>query len=425
MTEPDLRDKLRGHLQGVGKYVKAQDLVNYLDRSEVKGKYGASISITLKTAQRWMEWLGYTWADTPTGCYVDGHERDDVVNYRQNVFLPSWFASEPHLRVWSDKNITDCVQSTIPSTRNDVFWFHDESVFYAHDRRQRRWVPYNETPVPRPKGEGHSLMVADFVSADYGWLRSPIGTESARVLIRPGARRDGYFTHADVIAQATKAMDIISQCYPDDNHIFIFDNATTHVKRAADALSARQMPVNVPAPGKNWFVKTPSLDKNGRQILDASGKKVMESIPMVPGMFADGSPQSFYFPADHKQAGQFKGMKVILEERGFSKEKLNGLKRECPGFHCPAGKADCCIRRLLYTQPDFRGVKSLLEDHCAARGFAVLFLPKFHPELNPIEQCWGRAKWRYRQFPPSSNEGDLERNVVESLESISLELIRR
>jgi transposase len=53
----------------------------------------------------------------------------------------------------------------------------------------------------------------------------------------------------------------------------------------------------------------------------------------------------------------------------------------------------------------------------------VLFLPKFHPELNPIEQCWGRAKWYYHQLPASSLEEDLEQNVIESLESIPVTLM--
>ena len=37
----------------------------------------------------------------------------------------------------------------------------------------------SETAVPQAKGEGASLMVADFVSADYGWLWSPDGKEMA------------------------------------------------------------------------------------------------------------------------------------------------------------------------------------------------------------------------------------------------------
>jgi transposase len=66
------------------------------------------------------------------------------------------------------------------------------------------------------------------------------------------------------------------------------------------------------------------------------------------------------------------------------------------------------------------GVESLLEAHCHAGGFEVMFLPKFHCELNFIKQCWGYAKWKYREFPPSSKEADLEKNVLAALEMVSL-----
>lgn len=178
-------------------------------------------------------------------------------------------------------------------------------------------------------------------------------------------------------------------------------------------------------PEKNWLVPTPSLDESGDQIFNSKGEKVMKLIQMAPGSFDNGTPQSFYFPTGHRHTGLFKGMRVILEERGFSASQLHRLKRECKNFHCPAGRTDCCMRRVLYSQPDFRNVKSVLENHCNQRGVEVLFLPKFHPELNPIEQCWGRAKWYYRQLPASSLEADLERNVVESLESIPITLMRR
>ena len=63
-TEDGLRDKLRTHLQGRGKYVRAQDLVDYLNHDEVKARYNASTSISLKTAQRWMEDLLVTTGPT-------------------------------------------------------------------------------------------------------------------------------------------------------------------------------------------------------------------------------------------------------------------------------------------------------------------------------------------------------------------------
>jgi transposase len=68
---------------------------------------------------------------------------------------------------------------------------------------------------------------------------------------------------------------------------------------------------------------------------------------------------------------------------------------------------------------------STLELTCQARGFRVLFLPKFHCELNFIEQCWGCAKREYRKYPPSTKESDLERNVVMALDSETLESMRK
>jgi hypothetical protein len=72
---------------------------------------------------------------------------------------------------------------------------------------------------------------------------------------------------------------------------------------------------------------------------------------------------------------------------------------------------------VLYNQPDFREVKSRLEIICEARGYEVIFLPKF--------QCWGYAKRIYRHYPPSPKEADLKVNVLLALESVPLESMHR
>ena len=48
------------------------------------------------------------------------------------------------------------------------------------------------------------------------------------------------------------AMDILEEYFPDEDHVMVFDNATTHLKRADTALSARKMPKFPPKHGKEW-----------------------------------------------------------------------------------------------------------------------------------------------------------------------------
>jgi hypothetical protein len=81
-------------------------------------------------------------------------------------------------------------------------------------------------------------MVADFVSANYGWLRSPDGSEEARVLFKAGKNREGYSTSEDILKQTEKAIDILEKYYPKEDHVPVYDNATTHLKRPDGALSA-------------------------------------------------------------------------------------------------------------------------------------------------------------------------------------------
>jgi hypothetical protein len=210
------------------KWVRALDIVHFLDTPDIKERYSLKKTISLATAQQWMHMMDYRWTKTPSGQYVDGHERDDVVMYRQSKFLPTISELEWNLRVWKDR-IEEAMTGAPLNRRVVVLWFHDESAFYANDRRTLRWVHKDEKAVPRPKGEGASLMVADFVSADYGWLRSVTEDEAAHILFKAGKAHDGYFTNEDILKHATIAMDILEKHFPDEHHIFVFDNATTHL----------------------------------------------------------------------------------------------------------------------------------------------------------------------------------------------------
>ncbi|KIK97179.1 hypothetical protein PAXRUDRAFT_136819, partial [Paxillus rubicundulus Ve08.2h10] len=222
-----------------------------------------------------------------------------------------------------------------------------------------------------------------------GWLHSPDGKETAQVLFKAGKSHDGYFTNQDILDHAKKAMDILEKYYPDDNHILVFNNATTHLKHANNALSAQKMPKN---PSVTWGILKIVKDAQERAIVGGDGKVLIEKIPMADAR--NGELQPLYFLTGHNKAGWFKGMAQILLECGY----LNAPKllAKCKDSKCPSGDcSDCCCRRLMYSQPDFVNIESLLEVTCHACGFNVIFLRKFHCELNFIEQCWGFVKQLY------------------------------
>ena len=243
INDEELSSEIQIYLQSVGKYACAQDIVNFSKSEDVQKQYSFTKPISLATAKLWMSLLGYRWTKELKGQYQDGHERADMVEYRQKVFLCAWVKFEEHMHIWTNDDIhlklDEDPNATPPAdTKNTVVWFHDESTFYAHDRRDVCWVHEDEGPKPQPKGKGVSLMVAHFVCADYGYLQSPDGTETACVLFKAGKGWDGYYTNERIIQHAKKAIEIIQKYYPNDDHVLIFDNATTHIKRADNALSA-------------------------------------------------------------------------------------------------------------------------------------------------------------------------------------------
>ncbi|KIO18904.1 hypothetical protein M407DRAFT_83446 [Tulasnella calospora MUT 4182] len=406
IEDEDIAQEIKLHLLGVGKFFTAMDIVKYSAQADVMERWGLSRPISEWTATRWLKKLDYRYRNEKKG-YADGHEREDVVRYRQDVFLKKWFQLQERM-VARDKG-GNVVQAPANHLLLLIPITHDESTFYAHDQRKKRWVHSSEGAVPVRKGEGTSLMVSDFCSPDLpgGWLRSKDRNQEARVFFKAGKNRDGYFNNDDILETTRNAINLFETHYPPESGVkalFLFDNAKTHCKRADDALSARKMP------------------KSTRQWLPRSGVKMRD------GTLPNGNPQHFWFPDNHpdpKKAGMFKGMEVILRERGLWPAR--GLRAECEGFKCsaPDERTDCCARRQLFSQPDFVNQKSKLEELVEGRGHHFLFYPKFHCELNFIEMCWGRAKFEYRMYGIPRNENQQEEYVRKVLDSVSpLTMIR-
>jgi hypothetical protein len=109
-------------------------------------------------------------------------------------------------------------------------------------------------------------------------------------------------------------------------------------------------------------------------------------------------------------------MVTIVKEHGI--DPSNRLQKY-KGFKCKLPAIDCCCRCILFNQPDFASVGSALEIPFKDHEFRLFFLPKFHCELNMIEQCWRYAKHIYCYSPELSYEDHLEQNALSALASVS------
>lgn len=87
-----------------------------------------------------------------------------------------------------------------------------------------------------------------------------------------------------------------------------------------------------------------------------------------------GAPQRMTTPD-----GIPKGLKLVLEERGVDTRKM---------------KQEDMIAKLSEF-PDFKNERNKVARLLRRFEHGCLFLPKFHPELNPIERVWGKQRYTH------------------------------
>jgi hypothetical protein len=80
LEDEDLAQEIHMHLQGIGKYVKAMNIVHFLNMPQM-ARLKLKKTISLAMAQRWMCIMDYQWTKNPHCQFVDGHECKDIVEY--------------------------------------------------------------------------------------------------------------------------------------------------------------------------------------------------------------------------------------------------------------------------------------------------------------------------------------------------------
>lgn len=389
------------------------------DSKECNGKQW----IRARTARRWLRKLGFSFSEVKKDVYVDGHERPDVVEYR-NDFLQRWATLKKKFAIFAEDGTWQRPQ--IPEDERPIILVtHDESIFNANDGKRRLWIENGNQPL-RPKGKGKGIMVSGYLTPggilrvpenisdselleDSEWPRQPNGQPIREAMEYLEFGKDHYWTGDKMVDQAINvALPIFNRAFPGCTALFAFDNAANHCSFAPDALIATKM----------------NLGPGGKQPIMRDGWD--EKL---------GVPQRMIFPADYPDArlrGQPKGIKQVLLERGLWRDQNSDgtkFRLSCPkgsgATGCdPEKMGNCCAVRLLQSQPDFQNQRGRLEEEINRSGHLVIFYPKFHCELNFIERFWCSAK-RYARDNCTYGLAGLRETVPKAISSIPTATINR
>ena len=362
--------------------------------------------------------MGFSFGNVKKDVYIDGHEREDVVKYRNEVFLPTWQEYSRRMVIFKEDDSWEKPSGLRPGEKPLVLVTHDESTFNSNDGKRQTWTEDGKQPI-RPKGRGKGIMVSGFLTPG-GILKVPDNVSNEDLLrksswpcddknepIRDAILyfeygKDNYWTGEKMVNQtADTAIPIFEQAFPNCEGLFAFDNASNHASFAADALVA------------------------GRMNLGSGGKQ-----PLLRDGFdhAQGVVQRMVFENGHPLCGQAKGIKVVLQERGLWRDRQSDGSKfclTCPKPGCdPTRNGECCGTTFLQSQKDFQDQRGWLQEKVEAAGHNVIFYPKFHCELNFIERFWCSAKHYTRENCDYSLLG-LRKTVPLSLKSIPTITINR
>jgi transposase len=358
---------------------KFRDMCNHELFSKISN---APESISIKTSCRWMKFLGFKLKSMTKGYYTDGHNREDVAEYRDEVFLPRMLEYERRMEDYTGEDMSTVIAPELrEGEKRVVLITHDESTFYCCEGKPMLWMENGKNKL-LPKTKGTSIMASGFVCPCHGMFRDD--TRQSFQLFEAGKNREGWFTNKDIVAQFEPLVPLIKSLHPDCEIVIAFDNSMTHHAKVPDGLDVTNLKMS-------------------------DGRAARTNVDMKSGWYIkDGQriEQSMQF-----EDGRQKGCKTILFERGkhkndqghdllfqcnFCRSKISDRER-AEGISEGWLSHKCCLSYVLSNEEDFLAQEEWLTEVVHEAGFSIIFYPKYHCELNFIEMIWGWVKSHHRR----------------------------
>jgi hypothetical protein len=202
LGDEDIHQMITEYLWSVSCNVTVSGFKAYIEQ-EIFSSIGIERKKTISdnTVRAWLKHFGWEFRVEKKDVYYDGHERPDVIKYRQD-FLSEISKLEKWMPKPSNDDIMILEEPVLDvNEKRHILITHDESVFYANDGKKTFWGPAGHQPL-RKKGTGLSLHVSDFLTEVDGRLK--FEEEEACVMMKPGINRDGWWKTDDLIKQVIK-----------------------------------------------------------------------------------------------------------------------------------------------------------------------------------------------------------------------------
>jgi len=133
-----------------------------------------SKGISRATSYRWLRRLGFYTSESKKGVYIDGHEREDVVRYRQDVFLPKMKELDLYCTHYDEKEdgTWEAILPDLPAgVRRHVFISTMRAVSMATIIRRQSGLTRRTGQQKMPgKSKGRLVHVSDLLAlkGEYG-----------------------------------------------------------------------------------------------------------------------------------------------------------------------------------------------------------------------------------------------------------------
>ena len=99
ITDEGNQKLIKDYLQSIDDDIRSpKQLATYLNDTLLRTIPNAPTTVSIETARRWLHFLEYSPCKKKKGYYTDDHNRDDVVKYRDEVFLPAMEGFEKKMK---------------------------------------------------------------------------------------------------------------------------------------------------------------------------------------------------------------------------------------------------------------------------------------------------------------------------------------